>query len=204
MKNWKSLFLVLCIFPFFGWLPNIMQYLYLNPPVFSCCFSENIWRTIIQYLPYFFRGLPTSFCLTPENPVSSLQVADAVRYVHAQKMVHRAAWMKTCICLRFFYNSTMVKHHQPTIWESMSYLFQASNTQIQDNVFSGFCMSTCFLFYFIFPLNIDSLKSFLFFGRRLTFFFAREIWSNPAFCCRNDAISRDVGPRGRYQVTSTT
>ena len=35
-------------------------------------------------------------------------------------------------------------------------------------------------------------------GEGWRFFFAREIWSNPVFCCRNDAISRDVGLRSIF------
>ena len=105
-NNLKYVFFCILYLPVsFGWFPKIIQYFYLNLPGFFLLFFLKKWRTIIQYLPYYFRWLPTSYCLTPENPVSSLQVADAVRYVHAQKMVHRATWMITCICLMCFFTT---------------------------------------------------------------------------------------------------
>lgn len=129
----------------FGWLPKIIQYFYLNLPGFFLLFF--FWKNEEQLSSIFhiiFRWLPTSYCLTPENPVSSLQVADAVRYVHAQKMVHRAAGMITCICLRCFLQQYHGK--TPSAHHLGKYVLPFSKHQPRKSkimFFSGFCMSTC-------------------------------------------------------------
>ena len=193
-------FFVFCIFQFLfvGYQKSFSISISISQ-VFSCSFFSEKMKNNYPVSSILFRWLPTSYCLTPENPVSSLQVADAVRYVHAQKMVHRATWMITCICLMRF----LQQYHGKTPWPHHwgEYVLPFSKHQARKSKIMFFQVFVChvhFLILFYFPFKHWFAEIVSFFGRRLTFFFAREIWSNPVFCCRNDAISRDVGLRSVF------